>query len=30
MSWSDIQAATGCGRATIAKVRKRLKDETAA
>jgi DNA invertase Pin-like site-specific DNA recombinase len=30
MSWSDIEAATGCGRATIAKVRKRLKDQTIA
>jgi DNA invertase Pin-like site-specific DNA recombinase len=30
MSWSDIEAATGCGRATIAKVRKRLKDQTTA
>ncbi|UPK32147.1 recombinase family protein [Bradyrhizobium sp. 186] len=30
MSWSDIQAATGCGRATIAKIVKRQKDQKAA
>ncbi|MET4090579.1 recombinase family protein [Bradyrhizobium sp. S3.5.5] len=30
MSWSDIQAATGCGRATIAKIVKRMKDQKAA
>jgi DNA invertase Pin-like site-specific DNA recombinase len=30
MSWNDIQAATGCGRATIAKIVKRMKDQTAA
>lgn len=30
MSWGDIQKATGCGRATIAKIVKRMKDQAAA
>ncbi|MHC2337871.1 recombinase family protein [Bradyrhizobium sp. USDA 4454] len=30
MSWGDIQKATGCGRATIAKVVKRMKDQKTA
>ncbi|MBR0879349.1 DNA invertase Pin-like site-specific DNA recombinase [Bradyrhizobium japonicum] len=30
MSWGDIQKATGCGRATIAKIVKRMKDQKAA
>jgi len=30
MSWNDIQKATGCGRATIAKIVKRMKDQKAA
>lgn len=30
MSWGDVQAATGCGRATVAKIVKRMKDKAAA
>ncbi|WP_420737956.1 recombinase family protein [Bradyrhizobium japonicum] len=30
MSWGDIQKATGCGRATIAKIVKRMKDQAPA
>lgn len=30
MSWNDIKAATKCGRATIAKIAKRMKDQAAA
>ncbi|MET3307909.1 recombinase family protein [Bradyrhizobium diazoefficiens] len=30
MSWNDIQKATGCGRATIAKIVKRMKDQKTA
>ncbi|WP_316182699.1 MULTISPECIES: recombinase family protein [unclassified Bradyrhizobium] len=29
MSWSDIEAAAGCGRATIAKISRRMKDQAA-
>jgi biotin operon repressor len=26
MSWSEVQAATGCSRATVAKIAKRMRD----